>query len=56
MGESERIERLKENRYLEPHESDKIDEVFGARIKALLNHPQISAAHSDRGKMRRMFC
>lgn len=41
MNESERIQRLKQNRNLEYQETDQIDEEFSARILALLNHPQI---------------
>jgi hypothetical protein len=41
MDDSERIQRLRDHRYLESHEADQIDEVFAARILALLNHPQI---------------
>ena len=41
MDESERIQRLRDNRNLESHEADQIDEAFAARILALLNHYDI---------------
>ena len=41
MKKSERIQRLRENRYLDPHEADHLDEVFAARILALLNRTDI---------------
>lgn len=41
MDESERIQRLRDNRNLEFHEADQIDETFSARISALLNNADI---------------
>lgn len=41
MDESERIQRLKDNRHLEAHEMDALDQKFAARILALLNDPAI---------------
>ena len=42
MNESERVQRIKENRYhLESHEIDSDDEAFAGRIISLLNDPKI---------------
>ena len=42
MGESERIERLKDSLYLDSDEACRRDDTFANRIGALLNHPQIN--------------
>lgn len=41
MDSSERIQRLRENRYLEHEEIDRLDGELSSRINELLNHPQI---------------
>lgn len=41
MDESERILRLKDNRYVEFEDADRRDEEFAERIASILNHPQI---------------
>ena len=41
MDDSERIQRMKENRYFEGYESRKMDQEFCDRIAALLNHSKI---------------
>lgn len=41
MRESERHERMIDNRYLEDHEKASRDEELALRIQSFLNHPQI---------------
>lgn len=41
MDKSERLERMRDNKYLEDSEIAAIDSEFASRILALLNHPQI---------------
>jgi len=41
MSESERVQRIKENRYLESHGIDQRDDELALRIRSLLNHPKI---------------
>ena len=41
MDYSERIQRIKENRFLDSEEIDRMDEALADRIGALLNHPKL---------------